>query len=395
VIGGESSGNGTGSKRGRLKFDASLELQRAGLSLGDGKVYVAFAGNCDFGNFHGWLFAYDAKTLTQRGVLVSTPNGESGGIWQSGAAPALDPEGGMYLSAGDGSFDASPKAQNYGNAFVKLSWSGASFAVQDYFAPYNQEKLDRLNLDLGSGGVVALPDQGGIHAHLLIGAGKEGTVYLVDRDAMGHANSSNDGQIVGSLTRAMNPVFSTPAVWQDADRTWIYYGSVNAAVRAYLLKRGELSANPVSQSVEKLGSPGVTPSVSSDGGKNAIVWVLGRSVSQRKSSIRDYLARLYSTVVHPKALGAFIGRMFGVLIHPKNWSDVFTRKLPGGKGGEDQPAALLAFDARDLSVLLFDSAQAGKLGSGHLSVKFAVPTVANGRVYCGTKDHLDVYGLLR
>jgi hypothetical protein len=388
-------GNGTGSKKGKLTFDPSLQLQRAALLLGSGQVYAAFASNCDYGDFHGWFFAYDAKTLVQNSVFVTTPNGESGGIWQAGAGPALDTNGKLYVSVGDGSFDGSPNAQNYGDAFLKLSLSNSGLSVSDYFAPYNQEKLDRVNLDLGSGGVVALPDQTGMHPHLMVGAGKEGTIYLVDRDDMGHKGDSNDAQIVKSLTAAMNPVFSIPAVWQDSERMWIYYNSVNAAVRAYSLEHGVLSATPVSQSVERFGSPGATPSVSSDGGKNAIVWVLGRGVSQGKSRTRDYIARLYSMAVHPRALAAFVGRMFRVMIHPKSWGDVFTRKLPGGRGGEEQPAVLLAFDARDLSVLLFNSAQAqGKQGSGHRSVKFAVPTVANGRVYCGTKDHLDVYGLL-
>jgi hypothetical protein len=395
IVAANVKGKGTGSKKGRLAFDPSLQLQRAGLLLADGRVYAAFASNCDYGDYHGWIFAYNAKNLTQEALFVTTPNGESGGVWQAGGGLASAPDGKVYMSVGDGSFDPTANGQDYGDTFLKLGLTNEGLNPVDYFAPYNQDRLDRVNLDLGSGGIVALPDQAGAHPHLVIGAGKEGTVYVVDRDDMKHKGEASDAQIVQSLTSAMNPVFSTPAIWQDSKRLWIYYNSVNFTVRAYSMENGVLSPTPVSQSVERFGSPGATPSVSSDGEKNAIVWVLGRGVSQRKSGARDYLARLYSTVIHPKALGAFVTRMFKILIHPSSWRDILTRKLPGGRGGEDQPAVLLAFDARDLSVLLFNSAQAqGKPGSTHRSVKFAVPTVANGRVYCGTKDHLDVYGLL-
>ena len=393
---GNVAGKGTGSKKNRRTFDPSLQLQRAGLLLSGGHLYAAFASNCDYGDYHGWVFVYNARDLSQESVFITTPNGESGGIWQAGAGPAMDPDGKIYVSVADGSFEPTPSAQNYGDTFLKLAFTDAGLHPSDYFAPYNQQKLDRVNLDLGSGGITALPDHAGAHPHLVIGAGKEGTIYLADRDNMGHQNDSSDAQIVQSLTAALNPVFSTPAIWQqDSNRTWVYYISVNSPVRAYALDKGVLSAKPISQSVERFGSPGATPSVSSDGSKNAIVWVLGRGVIQGKSDARAYLARLYSTVVHPKALGAFITRIFRILIHPSSWRDVFTRKLPGGKRGEDEPAVLLAYDARDLSVLLFDSAQAqGKPGSAHKFIKFAVPTIANGRVYCGTKDHLDVYGLL-
>ena len=198
-----------------------------------------FASNCDYGDYHGWVFVYNARDLSQESVFITTPNGESGGIWQAGAGPAIDPDGKIYVSVADGSFEPTPSAQNYGDTFLKLAFTDAGLHPSDYFAPYNQQKLDRVNLDLGIGRNYGFTRPCGSSSASGHRRGKEGTIYLADRDNMGHQNDSSDAQIVQSLTAALNPVFSTPAIWQqDSNRTWVYYNSVNSPVRAYALDKG-------------------------------------------------------------------------------------------------------------------------------------------------------------
>ena len=396
TISGSAPSTVKGSKDGKLAFDPALQLQRPGLALVNGQIYAGFGSNCDYGDYHGWIFRFDAASLQQTGIFLTTPSGTDGGIWAAGGAPAADADNHLYLITGDGTFDAASGGSNYGDSFLKMTPKNSLLTPVDYFTPNNQKKLDDVDLDLGSGGVVALPDQLSTHPHLMTGAGKEGTIYLVDRDALGHLRPDSNAQAVQCLTSALNPVFSTPAVWQDSSHTWIYYGASLASLKAYSLEKGQLSPFPSSQTVELFGSPGSSPVVSSEGTKDGIVWILGREFGDRPTGIRDYASRMWSIATHPKALGAFLGRMLRALVHPSMWRSYFTRKLPVSSRSLGQPVLLRAYDATNLSNLLYSSDQAANnRDKADLPVKFAVPTVANGRVYFGTRDHLDVYGLLK
>jgi Bacterial Ig-like domain (group 2) len=385
-----------GSKGKRITFDPSLYLQRPGLVLVDGKLYLAFGSNCDYGDFHGWIASYDASALRQTGIFVATPNGENGGIWGAGAAPAVDTENHLFLVTGDGAFDANSGGANYGDSFLKLLQTNNGLSLLDYFTPSNQKRLDALNLDLGSGGLVLLPDQIAIYPHLMVGSGKDGTIYLLNRDQLGHFGTNENMQIVQSIPSALNPVFSTPAVWQDSSHTWVYFGATLAKLKAYTLENGVLSALPSSQSLQRFGPPGSSPVVSANGREDGIVWILAKSMGDTPSGAGAYAARMLSIAAHPKALVAFIGRTLHMLVHPSLWRDYFDNKLPTIHTNVVSPVVLRAYDATSLSDLLYSSDQApNNRDQADLPVKFAVPVVANGRVYFGTQDHLDVYGLLK
>jgi hypothetical protein len=340
-ISATASGTAEGSHEGKITFDPLLQLQRPGLVLAGGSIYVAFGSDCDFGLFHGWLFAYDARTLAQKNLFIPTPDGENGGIWQSGAAPAVDLDGNMYLVTGDGEFDAHVGGRDYGDAILKLPLAAPTFAPTDYFSPFNQRKLLDDNQDLGTGGVILLPDQPGVHPHLLLTAGKDGTIYLVDRDDLGHFKSSSDSQIVQSLQhKFVHRIHSSAAFWAGSEKSWVYLGGVSDSLKAFALNDGKLSDSPTSQSETTFGYPGPTPAISANGKLNGIVWALSSN-----------------------------------------------------PGSPDQ--VLNAYDARDLGKLLYSSNQAANnRDKADGQVKFVVPTIANGKVYFGTRDHLDAYGLL-
>jgi hypothetical protein len=337
TIAGSAAGNGAGSVKGKITFDAFSYVNRAGLALANGVVYIGFASHCDLGDYHGWLFGYDAKRLTLRASFNVTPNGAQGAIWESGDAPAVDSKGNLYVLTGNGTFDAASGGHDYGDSFLKLAFSGNGLRPIDFFTPFDQEMLSEQDLDVGSGGAILLPDLPGPHRHLIAGAGKNAILYVVDRDHMGKYRKDGNAQIVQELRGKLALNFSTPAFWNGH----LYIGSVNQPLQSYQFAGGRFSPLPTSQSAVRFIYPGATPAVSSDGDKNAIVWAL--------------LDNAY---------------------------------ISAG------PTVLYAFDATDLSRELYSSAHDGPGENGDPAVKFTTPTIAHGRVYFGTENHLDVYGLL-
>ena len=218
--------NGLDSVNGVVTFNPTQQLQRSALTLAAGVLYAAYAGYADTDPYHGWVIGFDAATLQPltNYVFNDTPNNTSGsnpgegGIWMSGDGLAVDAQTNLYVLAGNGSFDATNglNGTGFGDSFIKLSSSNGLAAI-DYFAPYNQSYLAAHDLDLGSGGAVLLPDSVGsaTHPHLLIGCGKEGTIYLLDRDNLGHFNSKNNNQIVQQLLLAINGTWSSPAYFNN------------------------------------------------------------------------------------------------------------------------------------------------------------------------------------
>ncbi|HLY73618.1 MAG TPA: hypothetical protein VKU80_05825, partial [Planctomycetota bacterium] len=362
VIQASVPGTGDGSVGGVVSFDPLRNGQRSALLLLGGTLYIAWASHGDTPIYHGWVMGYDAHTLSQVSVWCASPNNPTAGstpgqaaIWMDGGGLATDGTF-LYFSTGNGYFDAnSLSASNteYGDSFVKLSTAGGSLVVADYFTPFNQASLSSGDLDLGSGGVVLLPDQGGAHPHLMLGGGKQALIYLIDRDNLGQFNASTD-QVVQTVDLAalgitytpISPstgtapgIFSTPAYFNGT----IYYKpaapdvSVNCAspLLAFPVSGGLLSTSPI-QSSPTWGWPGSTPSISANGVANGIVWAL------------DVGPALTNAVLH-------------------------------------------AFKASDLTELYNSTQNAGDaLGKG---VKFTVPTVANGKVYVGTAATLAIYGL--
>jgi hypothetical protein len=348
-------GTGDGSSGGSVPFNPRTEQQRAGLALVNGVVYIAWASHEDKDPYHGWVIGYDAATLARVAVFNANPNGARVGIWMSGGAPAADSSGNLYLGTGNGTFDANsatPANNDFGDSILKIS-TASGLSVADWFTPFNQDILDTMDTDLGSSGVVLLPDQSSGHPHLAVTGGKEGRIYILDRDAMGHycvSCTTTDTNVLQTFMSSIG-IFCTPAFWQNA----LYFaGSAIGAGNGDRLKRltfnsstGQFSPSPASQSAFTFNFPGATPSISSQGSSNGIVWAVDSSHSV------------------PNV---------------------------GFSGG---PAVLFAYDASDLGTELWDSAQAsGNRDQAGESVKFIVPTVANAKVYLGTRTELDVYGRL-
>jgi hypothetical protein len=344
---------GTGDGGTTVTFDPLFEHNRPGLLLLNGNVYIGYASHCDQPRYHGWLFAYNASTLAQTAVYLTTPNGvgpnneTGGGIWMSGTGIAADSTGNIFTGVANGAYDAT----DVGDSILRLALSGNTISLQDYFTPFDQGVDDFNDYDVGSGGVLLLPDQPGAHPHELVEATKGGKIYLVDRDQMTTNNQhycsgcSSDPEIVQEFLNAGNPVwvFSAPAYFNNTVYIW---GSVDV-LKAYTLTNGLLSQSPSSSSTHMLGFPGATPSISANGTMNGIVWAIDSST-------------------------AF-----------------------GSPGLGPAPAVLYAYDATNVGKQLWSSAQApNNRDIAGKSVKFTVPTIANGKVYIGTETELDVYGLL-
>ena len=328
----QGTGDGIFSRNG-VPFHPYLQKNRAGLLLLNGVVYTAWTSYCDAGPYHGWIIGYDAKSLRQVSVFNSSPNAWQASFWMGGAAPAADSEGNIFVVSGNGVFDAHMNGSDFGDSFLKLS-STAGLAIADYFTPFNQDYLNTADVDLGSSAAVLLPDAAGssAHRHLLISAGKEGRIYLLDRDQMGHYNAAGDGQILQSLEGAIGPLYGGPAYFNNT----VYFSSSNDVLKAFSISGGQLSTSPTSQSQQTFGYPGAIPTVSANGSSNGIVWL-----------------------------------------------------LEGGSGG-----TLHAYDASNVARELYNSqikASRDSLGS---FVRFTVPTVANGKVYAGTGNSLAAFGLV-
>ena len=272
TLSAQVNGNGNGSSGGVLRFDAKLGNNRAGLLLLNGIVYIAFAAHGDQGPYHGWILAYNASTLQQTSVFCPTANGAASGIWMSGAGLAADTinSGRLFVATGNGAFNASAPYSNsmsYGDDIIRLETSSGAMRVSDQFTAFNQQSLSNADLDLGSGGVLLLPDQSsGGHTHLMVQAGKEGRIYLVDRDNLGGFNSNGDN-IVQEVTGQLGGVWGSPAYWNGH----LYFWASNDNLKSFSFSNGSIGGNTAASS-ENGGYPGPTPSISSNGNSNGIVW---------------------------------------------------------------------------------------------------------------------------
>jgi hypothetical protein len=346
LAGASVPGTGDGSVDGVVTFNGLRANQRSGLVLANGVVYVAWASHGDNGPYQGWVIGYDAHTLNQVSAFNAAPNGARGGIWMSGGAPAVDGSGNLYLATGNGTFDVTGTlSPAYGDSILKLA--PGDISVTDYFTPWNQADLDAIDFDLGSGGVLLLPDSVGnaLHPHLMVQAGKEGKIYVIDRNDLGQyqrAGSGNDDvvQVIPNAIQGRG-AYDTPTYFDAGtpNNRWIYLVGWRDSVRAFRLSDdGMLSSSATSQSSNVFSAPhGATPSLSANGTADAIVWVISA----------------------------------------------------------DSPNAVLyAYDATDLANELYDSNQAGTRDQLDGGVVFSVPTIADGEVFVGTADTLSVFGLL-
>jgi hypothetical protein len=301
---------------------ALIQNQRPGLVLNGNLIYVTWASHGDNGPYHGYVYSFDKTSLAQINTFNDTPTGSLGGIWMAGAAPAVDSGGNLYLITGNGTFDGT---SNYGDSFLKLT---GALGLVDYFTPSDQLQDQTSDNDFGSGGAAILVDSGPL-THLAIGGGKDTELYVLNRDNMGHLGDLNAVQHIS----VGGPIFSTSAFWQNS----LYIAAAGAALRMYPLNTTTSNLGPVSfSSSSNFAWPGSTPSISSQGLSNGIVWAIQNNIS--------------------------------VVVH--------------------------AYDATNVSHELWNSSQAGSRDQAGNYVKFTVPTIANGKVYVGTASEVDVYGLL-
>jgi hypothetical protein len=326
------AGIGAGSSNGQVAFQSLRQLQRCALTLAKGVVYIAFASYGDQDPYHGWIIGYDAATLEQAVVWNTTPNGQRGGIWMAGAALSWDSQGSVFAVVGNGTFDVASGGQDYGDSVVKLTPSGGTFTVTDYFTPFDESLLESTDMDLGSSGFTLLPDQPGPAPHLGVAAGKAGKIYLLNRENLGKFQSGSDSQIVQSIPGGLGSDASTATYWQRN----IYYIAGADTVKQFQFTNGLLSTLPVAQSTHVYGPFGGNMSISANGAAGGVLWA-----------------------------------------------------IEGDRGN-----ALHAYDATNVANELYNSNQAGSRDQFGSAVKFSVPTVINGRVYVAGQSELAVFGLL-
>jgi hypothetical protein len=347
-------GTGSGSGSTTVVFSAKQENQRAGLAFASGTVYISWSSHEDSNPWYGWVMAYqyNGSSFTQSAAFNATPNTRDGGIWMSGDAPAVDANGNLYVSTGNGNFDANsltPPNNDYGDSLLQLT---SALAVNQYFAPSDEATLYADDGDFGSGGAAMLADlpAGSAVIHALVCGGKDGSLYVLNRDLLG---GLGDVFAVQKIPLG-HGIFSTEALWNGN----LYVAPAGGALDAYQLTPSTVQFNLTSLSSHVYGFPGSTPSVSAAGTQNGLVWALDSSS--------------YCTY----------------------------RSTSCG------PSVLHAYDATDVATELWNSSTNPQDAAGY-AVKFSLPTVANGRVYVGTRGNntggvdssttvpgeLDIYGL--
>jgi hypothetical protein len=335
---------------GSTSFTPKPYAERAGLLLSHGTVYTSWTSHCDFGTYGGWIIGFNESTLAPAGALNVAPGASGSGfanegpsIWMSGGGPAADADGNVYVLTANGRFETSldasgfPTGGDYGNSFVKIAPNGSTLSVADYFTLSSEVTESTNDADLGSGGILLLPDQtdaNGTVRHLAVGAGKDGNLYVVNRDSMGKfsATANNIWQELDGVLG--DGVYATPAYFNGV----LYYGPRNAPLVAFTLSNARLSSQPTSQTATQFSSRGTCPVISANGTTNAIVWAYD----------------------NPSA---------GAVLH--------------------------AYAAGNLSTELYNSTQAAngrdQFGAGN---KFIVPTVADGKVFVASTNSLAIFGLL-
>jgi hypothetical protein len=342
IVSASVPGNGVGSSGGVLAFDGLQQVQRVALTLANGRLYIAYGGYADTDPFHGWVIGFNPSTLAPLSsyVFCTTPNsttasfgphaGEAG-LWMGGDGLAINETGDLFFATGNGSFNAT-NGTEYGSSVIRLSTT-SGLSVGDYFTPYDQANLNTNDLDVGSGGVMLLPDQTGTYPHLMVAGGKPGKIYLINRDMMtagnNHYNNGGPDAVLQSVALG-NGLLSTPAYFNGR----IYWGPSGNVLTSFAVSNGSLSSQI--SGPRAFQYPGSSPSVSANGTVNGLIWTVQRT----------------------------------------------------------SPAVLIASNPTNLMTELYNTTLNSARDALTNGVKFAVPTVANGKVYVGGQYALAVFGLL-
>ncbi len=320
-------------------FDGLRELPRAGLLLVNGQLILTWASSCDVKPYHGWVMTYDAHTLKQTAVFNASPNAGEAGIWQGDTGPAADEQGNIYAATGNGRFTAATGGRDYGDTLLKLGAERGSLAVRDYFTPSDEQVMNDRDLDFGSGGPILLPDQQGAHPHLVLIGGKRGYLFVLDRDRLGHLQTTAANPVLQAL-HFDGGIYSAPAWWNGH----LYVAASDDYLADFRPDHGHFPDKPAARTTRKFGNPGGTPAVSANGNRNGVVW----------------------------------------LVETKSWNDF-----------DDRTAVLRAFDASNVAHELYSSGENAPRDRMGAAMRFAIPTIANGHVYAGARGEVDVYGLLQ
>lgn len=328
-------GTGYDAMNGIVSFNQKTASDRSALLELNGIIYVAFGSYGDADPYHGWIIGFSASSLARRVVFNSTPNGERSGIW---GAPLASDGTFVYTATGNGTSDSGP---DWGNSYLKLSPISGTLSEADFFTPFNVSTLSADDRDLGSAMATLLPTfSSSTFPHIMIGAGKEGRIYVISRDNMGHFDSACDCQIVQSIPNAVGVAtnssdlqrnYSSPPYWNGN----VYFSGTNDSIKRFHLSTltSTLTTTPSDQSPTTYAFPGSNGVVSGNGNGSGILWAVEKGAS----------------VLH-------------------------------------------AYDATKLSTELYNTNQNATRDALGSSIKFAPPLVINGKVYVGTHDHLVVYG---
>ena len=320
------------------QFDPLLQNQRPALLLANNMVYVAYASHCDKDPYHGFIIAYDARTLTQVSVFNTTPVGKEASIWQSGQGPAADEEGNVYVVTGNGTWDG---VRDFSESFLKLT---PTLQLADWFTPTNHLTLDAKDADLNSSGPSLIPG-----THLVIGGGKEGILYSLDTRKLGHLDDEHALQHFKATASHIHSL----VYWSSAVHgPLLYVWGQRDKARVYRIDGERIVETPLAtRDISNMGHPGAMLSLSADGTRNGILW-----------------AAIHAT---------------------------------GDSWHESRPGILHAYDANDIRHELWNSLERPARDDCGEYSKMAPPTIANGKVYLasfGTENigtgQLCVYGLL-
>ncbi|MBV9771094.1 MAG: PQQ-binding-like beta-propeller repeat protein [Bryobacterales bacterium] len=324
-------GSGAGSANGAIAFDALQQLQRPGLMLANGNLYIAFGSHADAGNYHGWMFRYDASTLEQMAVFNSSPGGRQAAFWHSGRAPAIDGDGDVFAVTGNGDWDGT---SNFGESVLHLA--GADLSLLDWYTPEEWSSLNDQDEDVGATGAILIP---GIN--FLLAGGKSGLLYLVNYDSMGHLGPDTTSTVQSVQVNSWG-IFEM-VLWNDASTgTFVYEFDTDGILKAFQIANNQINSTILSQFVQDNSSPYAGLALSANGGQNGIVWL-----------------------------------------------------ITGDLNTDGVPATLHALDATNLANELWNSNQNGSRDQPGAFAKFVGPTVANGRVYVPTlSNSVAVYGPL-
>jgi hypothetical protein len=345
---------GTGDGGTTVAFNSKQQNQRGGLTWVNGTIYIIWSSHEDSSPWYGWVmsYQYNGSALTQTGVFNSTPNVQGGGIWMGGGAPAVDSGDNIYVLTGNGAFDANVTTApntDYGDSLLQLN---AALQVTQYFTPSDQLTNYQDDRDFASGGAAVLADlpAGNTVTHALIGGGKDGSLYVLNRDLLGGFGDANAVQKIA----LGHGIFATSAFWNNN----LFIAGAGGPLTAYQLTPATVQFSLASTSSQIYGFPGSTPSVSAAANLNGVVWALNNN---------SYCTHQSSSC---------------------------------------GPAVLHAYDATNLTTELWNSNMNAADTAGN-AVKFSVPTVANGKVYVGTRGNntggadsssstpgeLEIYGL--